>query len=363
MVSDDGGREVGRAGQLRKPGLVGAHQELNTALHRLHLLAGRPSLAEIAQALKGAGISRSTIHDAFCSQRLPKWKVIDALVEVLSSQAPGGRPEEDQKVLYEVWLRAAEESDEQHNQGPQTARERKAETHELLQRALLPQEIPQINGLELASRYLPASDPARAGGDWFDVIPLEGTKVALAAGDVMGGSILSIALMGQLRSELNALVHLGLPPHKALNLLSEQAQRLLGDRLATCVCAVYDTETRLLDISSAGHIPPFLLKRDGTGLILDVPTGLPIGLAAEACETVTAQMSPGETLFFLTDGVIVSPTEGLDPGLARLTTSLAKAQAATDPMLPSLEDLIDVPLEALSNLRHDDAVLLAARFS
>ncbi|MEV6841363.1 hypothetical protein AB0N17_44090 [Streptomyces sp. NPDC051133] len=173
---------------------MGAHQELNAALHRLHLLAGRPSLAEVAQALKGAGISRSTIHDAFCSQQLPKWKVIDALVEVLSSQAPGGRPEEDQKVLYEVWLRAAKESDEQQNQRPQSDRERKAEAHELLQRALLPQEILQIDGLEIASRYLPAIDPHRASGDWFDVIPLEGTQVALAVGDVMGGSITSVCL-------------------------------------------------------------------------------------------------------------------------------------------------------------------------
>lgn len=354
---------MGRAGQLRKPELVGAHQELNAALHRLHLLAGRPSLAEIAHALKGAGISRSTIHDAFCSERLPKWKVIDALVEVLSSQAPGARPEEDQKVLYEVWLRAAQEGDEQQKQEPQTDRERMAETNALLQRALLPRHLPQIDGLEIACRYLPASDPYRAGGDWFDVIALEGTQVALLAGDVMGGSILSIALMAQLRGELNTLVRLGLPPHEALNRLSEQAQRLMGDQLATCVCAVYDTATRLLAISSAGHVPPFLLKKDGSGFVLDMPTGLPIGLAADACETITVQMSPGETLFFLTDGMIVSPTEGLDPGLARLTTILAEAQTASDPTLPSLDDLIDMPFKALGNDRHDDAVLLAARFS
>ncbi|MEV6841362.1 PP2C family protein-serine/threonine phosphatase [Streptomyces sp. NPDC051133] len=137
----------------------------------------------------------------------------------------------------------------------------------------------------------------------------------------------------------------------------------MGDRIATCVCAVYDTDTRLLDISSAGHLPPFLLNKDGTGFILDMPTGLPIGLAADACETVTVQMEPGETLFFLTDGVIVSPTEGLDPGLDRLTTSLAEAQTTSAPALPSLEDLIDVPLKGLSNLRLDDAVRLAARFS
>ncbi|MFF4795647.1 SpoIIE family protein phosphatase [Streptomyces sp. NPDC001276] len=75
------------------------------------------------------------------------------------------------------------------------------------------------------------------------------------------------------------------------------------------------------------------------------------------------RLNPGETLFFLTDGVIVSPTEGLDPGLARLATSLSEAQTAADPALPSLEDLIDVPLKALGDLRHDDAVLLAARLS
>ncbi|WP_333771285.1 PP2C family protein-serine/threonine phosphatase [Streptomyces sp. IBSBF 2435] len=342
---------------------MGAHRELNAALHRLHLLAGRPSLAEIAQALKGSGVSRSTIHDAFCGRRLPKWKVIDALVEILSSQAPGGRPEEDQKVLYEVWLRAVQESDGQQNRGLQTAGEREAEIHRLLQRALLPQKIPQIDGLEIACRYLPASDPRRAGGDWFDVIPLKGTKVALAAGDVMGGSMLSIALMAQLRSQLNALIQLSLSPHEALNRLSEQAERLMGDQLATCVCAVYDTDTRILAISSAGHIPPFLLNKDGTGFILGMPTGLPIGKAADACETITVQMSPGQTLFFLTDGVIVSPTRGLDPGLARLTTKLSEAQTAAAPASPPLEDLIDVPLKALGRVRHDDAVLLAARFS
>ncbi|WP_411108664.1 PP2C family protein-serine/threonine phosphatase [Streptomyces sp. c-19] len=137
----------------------------------------------------------------------------------------------------------------------------------------------------------------------------------------------------------------------------------MGDQLATCVCAAYDTDTRLLAISSAGHIPPFLLNKDGTGFILNMPTGVPIGLAADARETVTVQMSPGETLFFLTDGVLMSPTEDFDLGLARLAASLAEAPVALDHTPPSLEELIDVRLKALSNFRHDEAVLLAARFS
>lgn len=206
---------MGRAGRLRRPELSGAHEELNASLHRLHLLAGRPSLTEVARVLAGAGISRSTIHDAFCSRRLPKWRVIDALVEVLSSQAPGGRPEEDQMVLHEVWLRAAQESDEEDQElrGVQADGRPESDIDPLLlQRALLPRRIPHIEGVEIAYRYVPAANPLRSGGDWFDAIPLPGPTVALVAGDVMGASTLSIALMGQLRSALSTLVQLGLPP-------------------------------------------------------------------------------------------------------------------------------------------------------
>nr|WP_168500499.1 PP2C family protein-serine/threonine phosphatase [Streptomyces sp. RLB1-33]QIY76367.1 serine/threonine-protein phosphatase [Streptomyces sp. RLB1-33] len=364
-VLDDGGG-MGRAGQLRKPELSAAHQELNAALHRLHLLAGRPSLSEVARVLKGAGISRSTIHDAFCSQRLPKWKVIDALVEVLSSQAPGGRPEEDQKVLHEVWLRAAQESDEQEALGAQAVvSQREVEIHPLLlQRALLPHAIPQLDGVEIAIRYLPATDLHRSGGDWFDAIPLPGPTVALVAGDVMGSSILSIALMGQLRSALNALVQLGLPPHEALNRLSEQAQRLHGDQLATCVCAIYDSGTHILAVSNAGHVPPVVLHPDGVSYALDIPSGAPIGVAADACETVTFQMVPGTTLFFLTDGLVSSPTMDIGDGIVQLTASLSGAHTTAGSKAPPLEDLIDVPLQALIQEHlHDDAVLLAARLS
>ncbi|MEU6195393.1 PP2C family protein-serine/threonine phosphatase [Streptomyces sp. NPDC047061] len=338
---------------------------MNAALHRLHLLAGRPSLMEVARVLQGAGISRSTVHDAFCSRRLPKWRVIDALVEVLSSQAPGGRPEEDQRVLHEVWLRAAQESDEQQVPRARAVIPPESDLHPLLlQRALLPREIPHLEGVEIAYRYLPASDLRRSGGDWFDAVPLPGPTVALVAGDVMGSSTLSIALMGQLRSALNALVQLGLPPHEALNRLSDQAQRLHGDQLATCVCAVYDARTHRLAVSNAGHVPPVVLFPDGESRALDVSTGLPIGVAPSFCETVTCEMAPGTTLFLLTDGLVSSPTMDISEGIDRLSTSASDAQAAAGSQPPPLEDLVDVALEGLlQEHRHDDAVLLAARLS
>ncbi|WP_405968968.1 serine/threonine-protein phosphatase [Streptomyces sp. NBC_00988] len=338
---------------------------MNAALHRLHLLAGRPSLTEVARVLRGAGISRSTVHDAFCSQRLPKWKVIDALVEVLSSQAPGGRPEDDQRVLHEVWLRAAQESDDQEAPRARAVIPPESDINPLhLQRAFLPREVPYLEGVDIAWRYRPASDLRRFGGDWFDAVPLPGPTVALVAGDVMGSSTLSIALMGQLSSALNALVQLGLPPHEALNQLSDQAQRLHGDQLATCVCAVYDTRTRRLDVSNAGHVPPVVLFPDGESHFLDVSTGLPIGVAPSLCETVTFEMTPGTTLFLLTDGLVSSPTMDISEGIERLSTTLSDAQTAAGSQLPPLEGLVDVAMNVLvQEHQHDDAVLLAARLS
>jgi len=354
---------VGRAGQLRKPELDQAHGELNAALHRLHLLAGRPSLADIARVLKGAGISRSTIHDAFCSPRLPKWKVIDALVEVLSSQAPGGRPEEDQRVLYEVWLRAAQEGDELDIPLPRGDDSRES-TLLLMQRMLLPRTLPSLDGVEIAVRYLPARDPHRSGGDWFDVIPLLDDKVALVAGDVMGSSVLSVALMGQMRSALNVLIHLGLPPHEVLNQLSEQAQRLSGDQLATTVCAIYDPATRTISLSSAGHLPPFLLDPEGTSYFLEVPPGPPIGLGMKVCETVAYDVSPGSAVFFFTDGLVESRSQDLSVGLRKLQTCLTRATEAAGRQPPPLEDLCDVAMESSDfNSPQDDIVLLAARFA
>ncbi len=110
-VSDGLGRgaSMGRPGFFRKPDLTGReHREFNDALHRLHLLAGRPSLTVMAREVRGAGISRSSIHDAFSSVRLPQWHVVDALLEILASKAPGLTAEQQLEPMHALWLRAAE---------------------------------------------------------------------------------------------------------------------------------------------------------------------------------------------------------------------------------------------------------------
>lgn len=103
---------MGRAGRLRKPELHGNHKELNRALHELHKGAGLPSLATVATELKGAGISRSTIYDAFSSTRLPNWHVVDALVEVLATRHPRTAPEHEVESFHALWLLAVDEEDD-----------------------------------------------------------------------------------------------------------------------------------------------------------------------------------------------------------------------------------------------------------
>lgn len=106
---------MGRAGRLSKPELAGSHGKLNAALHELHKGAGLMSLSSMARQLEGAGISRSTIYAAFCGKRLPKWEVVDALVEILATRHPRTSPEGSQPRLYDLWLRAVDEEPEQED--------------------------------------------------------------------------------------------------------------------------------------------------------------------------------------------------------------------------------------------------------
>lgn len=92
-----------------------------------------------------------------------------------------------------------------------------------LQRTMLPETLPHPTGVRLASRYLPAAETARVGGDWYDAIPLPGSRVALVVGDVMGHSMTSAAIMGQLRTTAQTLAGLDLPPQEVLHHLDEQA--------------------------------------------------------------------------------------------------------------------------------------------
>ncbi len=225
-----------------------------------------------------------------------------------------------------------------------------------LQRSLLPQEIPAANGLETASRYLPSSYVAEVGGDWFDVIPLSDSRVALVVGDVMGHGISAAATMGQLRTAVRTLANLEMSPAELLRHLDEMMLSLGDVPFATCLYAVYDAASQRCVLAKAGHVPPILLRPDGVSEILDLPSGAPLGLGGVTFQAREIDVASGSVLVLYTDGLVESRGRDISIGLTTLRKSLG------DPARP-LDDICEDVIAALHHEgNEDDTALLLARF-
>ena len=199
------------------------------------------------------------------------------------------------------------------------------------------------------------------GGDWYDAIPLPGNRVALVVGDVMGHSMTSAAIMGQLRTTVQTLAGLDLPPEEVLHHLDEQAQRLGSEHMATCLYAIYDPISQRLLVADAGHLPPVLLHPDGSGEVLRIPPGAPIGVGGVPFESVEMPAPTGATLLLYTDGLVESRGRDVWTGVELLCARLQAAAAVV--ASPPLEMLCDAVLTLLDqDARDDDVALLAARF-
>ncbi|MFD9406919.1 SpoIIE family protein phosphatase [Streptomyces sp. NPDC059989] len=243
-------------------------------------------------------------------------------------------------------------------------RARDSDTSTELQRRMLPASLPQQTGVRLAARYLPAQEPARRGGDWYDAIALPGSRVALIVGDVMGNSMPSAAaVMGQLRGIAQTLAGFDLPPRDILERLDGQA-RGLGELMATCLCVVYDPVSHRITLSNAGHPPPVLLHLGGRAEVLRVPPGAPIGVGGVDFEEVELDAPPGSTLLLYTDGLVESRLRDVWTGIEQLRERLATtAQLTGLEHPPAPEALCDDVLDMLGpGDRDDDIALLAARF-
>jgi len=236
-----------------------------------------------------------------------------------------------------------------------------------LQRSLLPQRLPEQSAVEVASRYLPAGANAGVGGDWFDVIPLSGARVALVVGDVVGHGIHASATMGMLRTAVRTLADVDLPPDELLVRLDDLVGRLTArpdagnddapenDVGATCLYAVYDPVSRRCSMARAGHPMPALVTPDGAVTFVDLPAGPPLGLGGLPFESTEIEVAPGSVLALYTDGLIESREHDIDLGLEHLRCALSRPA-------PSLETTCDNVLEAVLGDGHaDDVALLVAR--
>ncbi|MDF2268526.1 SpoIIE family protein phosphatase [Streptomyces coacervatus] len=237
-----------------------------------------------------------------------------------------------------------------------------------LQRSLLPRDLPKQAAVEVASRYLPAGRGAGVGGDWFDVVPLSGTRVALVVGDVVGHGIHASATMGRLRTAVRTLADVDLPPDELLTHLDDLVIHLTADDTvdggvrddtgeigATCLYAVYDPVSRVCTLASAGHVPPAVLLPDGTVSVVDLTPGPLLGVGGLPFEATELELPEGSLLAFCTDGLIEARDHDVGLGLERLCEALASP-------VPSLEVTCDTILKALlPDSPADDVALLLAR--
>ncbi|MFE0450262.1 SpoIIE family protein phosphatase [Streptomyces sp. NPDC058914] len=237
-----------------------------------------------------------------------------------------------------------------------------------LQRSLLPRSPPTQSAVEIACRYLPAAAQLGVGGDWYDVIPLSGARVALVVGDVVGHGIHAAATMGRLRTAVRTLADIDLPPDELLTHLDDVVIRLsaevsaetdtesAGDLGATCLYAVYDPVAGCCTLARAGHVLPVVMTRGGTVDILELPAGPPLGLGGLPFEAVEIDLPESSLIALYTDGLIEALDHDIETGLTRLCHALAQPSA-------SLEATCDTILEALlpADRPHDDVALLLAR--
>ncbi|MEU8783780.1 SpoIIE family protein phosphatase [Streptomyces sp. NPDC048637] len=238
---------------------------------------------------------------------------------------------------------------------------REAVAVDLLQRMMLPHSLPQPTGVQLASRYLPAAETARVGGDWYDAFPLPQGRVALAIGDVMGRSMTAAAVMGQLRVMTQALAGEGKPPQEVLRGLNRLALELGGDALATFLFAVYDPVAGRVAIANAGHLPPVMVHPGGRTEVLRVPPGAPIGVGGVDFEAVELDAPAGATLVLYTDGLVESRIRDVWTGIEQLRERLTETARLAGSHAPPLEPLCDEVLDMLGpGDRDDDIALLVA---
>ncbi|WP_459185245.1 ATP-binding SpoIIE family protein phosphatase [Streptomyces sp.] len=235
-----------------------------------------------------------------------------------------------------------------------------------LQESLLPQHMPEQSAVEVASRYLPAGSRAGVGGDWFDVIPLSGARVALVVGDVVGHGLHASAAMARLRTAVRTLADVDLAPDELLTCLDDVVTRQEGEETlpadgisATCLYVVYDPVSRRCCLASAGHVLPVVAGPDGAVRFPDLPVGPPLGVGGFPFETSEFDLAEGSTLALFTDGLIETPDLDIDAGLALLGQVLERP---AEPLEETCNLVLDTLLSGRGRGRPtDDIALLLAR--
>jgi PAS domain S-box-containing protein len=234
--------------------------------------------------------------------------------------------------------------------------EREHTIAETLQRSLLPERLPRIEGLEIAARYLPAGHGAAVGGDWYDALERADGRVALVVGDVVGHGLRAAAIMGQLRNAFRAYGLEEASPAEVMARVNRLVITGEEEAMATVLYLVLDRETGDVSFASAGHPPPLVLSSDGARF-LEGGRAVPVGAAEPGVfREATAVLPPGASLLLYTDGLVERRDTPLEQRLGELADAAGRGE-------DGLEALCNSVLERVLGHHEptDDVALLAVR--
>lgn len=225
---------------------------------------------------------------------------------------------------------------------------------ESLQRTLVLDDVPDVEGFDLRARYRPAAD-IQLGGDWWDVFPLPDGRIAVTVGDVAGHGVGAAAAMAQVRTSLRAYALDGYSAAETLDRLDRFVAEMLPGHTATVVVAVLDPATQEIEVANAGHPPPLVVHRDGT--MSEPPTCRPLlGVDLGTARSDRLVLAPGDLMLMYTDGLIERRGVSIDDSLDQLRTIVT--QLAGD---GSLVRWIDDLLAAVPGTMDDDLTVVAVR--
>jgi hypothetical protein len=226
-----------------------------------------------------------------------------------------------------------------------------------LQRALLPADLPHIEGIEYDTRYMAGTQDMDIGGDWFDLIQRGPEEFVFVVGDVSGRGDQAAIVMASLQYAIRAYAAEGDSPSAILAKLCHLLHTKDDGHFATVLVGSVDVASRRVILANAGHFPP-LLMTEAEDSFVQTSVGLPIGVSSDAVyPTTTVTVPEGATLVAFTDGLIERRTEIIDEGLDRLRQA---AHGSTAPVADLLTEIVEKLLPQGST---DDAALLAFRWA
>ncbi|MFC4783215.1 SpoIIE family protein phosphatase [Nocardioides sp. MAHUQ-72] len=226
------------------------------------------------------------------------------------------------------------------------------EVAESLQRSVLADGAPRLEGLEVAVRYASAAS-YQLGGDWWDCMELDGDRVAFVIGDVAGHGVSAVAAMTQVRAALRAYLFAGHDTGQSLDQLDLFMSALLGEQIASAQIVVVDRAARRLEVASAGHPPPLLLPPDPAAPLHPVARPV-LGLGAGTAVVTSVDVPAGTTLLMFTDGLVERRGTDLFDSLDLLSRTAGDGPGGQDLDLWVDQVLADMPAQG-----DDDTTVLA----